>query len=178
MVGPRKEVSSSSRPMQCATDEQSKLADLRNSLAAIAKEVASIAERRAKGAREAAMSAAEAGTDELRSDIRRQPVIAMVVAAAAGAAVALAFVPRSSARSSRWDRSMPTTTRADLYDIAENLQRSLSRAAGAAAAPVTPALERMVDTLSRADASSINSIIEKVSGWFQKAQEKAKQKIG
>jgi hypothetical protein len=78
---------------------------------------------------------------------------------------------------SRWDRWTPDVTRADLYDLADNIQRSVSRAAGAAAAPITPAFERMVDALSRTDTSTVNSIIEKASSWFQKAQDKAKEKM-
>ena len=61
--------------------------------------------------------------------------------------------------------------------MADNIQRSLSRAAHSVAAPVTPAFERMVDALSRADTSSVSSIIEKAGSWFQKAQDKAKQKL-
>lgn len=176
MVDPGKDFSSSSRTIKGPADDQSNLADLRESLAAVAKDIASLAERRAKSAQTSAMGAAEAGVEQLRGSIRRQPVLAMAAAAAAGIALALAIAPRSGARSSSWDRLMPAITRADLYDMAENLQRSLSRAAGAAAAPITPAFERMLDTVSRTDASSINTILSRIGEWFQKTQEKTKQK--
>lgn len=177
MASPVKEVSSSSHEPQ--DEAAATLSELRDSVTAIAKEVAAIAERRARVAGETAKDAAEAGVAELRHSIQRQPVLAVAVAAAAGALLALAVVPRASRRpASRWDRWTPNVTRADLYDLADNIQRSVSRAAGAAAAPVTPAFERMVEALSRADTSSMNSLVEKMSGWFQKAQEKAKQKLG
>ena len=41
---------------------------------------------------------AEAGASELRRTIRRQPVVAMAVAAAAGAVLALLVVPRFGSR--------------------------------------------------------------------------------
>lgn len=171
MVSPVKEV-----PRHSQEGDDSTLAELRERVAALAKEVAEIAERRAKVAGEAVVDTAEAGVDELRRGIRRQPVVAMAVAAAAGALLALAVVPRSRPRASRWDAWMPNVTRADLYDLADNIHRSVSRAASAAAAPVTPAFERMVGALSQADTSAVNSLIDRMGGWFQKAQDKAKEK--
>lgn len=178
MVSPLKDVGAAARSAQDSTEAA--LAELRDAVAVIAKEVTDIAERRTRAAREAAVDAAEAGTAELRRTIRRQPVLAMAVAAAAGAALALLIVPRlhRSSPASRWDRWTPGVTRADLYDLADTIQRSVSRAANSAAAPITPAFERMVDALSRADTSAVNSVIEKASGWWQKAQERAKQKMG
>ncbi len=106
----------------------------------------------------------------------------MAVAAAAGALLALLVVPRFGARAaipSRWDRWTPNVTRADLHDFADNISRSVSRAAQSGTASITPAFERMVDALSRVDTgSSMSSLVDKASGWFQKAQDKAKQKMG
>lgn len=172
MVSPVKEVSRDAQEVDATT-----LSELRDSVTALAKQVAEIAERRARAAGETVVNTAEAGVDELRRGIRRQPVVAVAVAAAAGALLALAVVPRSRPRASGWERFTPNVTRADLYDIADSIQRSVSRAASAAAAPVTPTFERMVDALSRADTSSVNTIIERMGGWFQKAQEKAKEKM-
>ena len=43
----------------------------------------------------------------------------------------------------------------------------------------TPAFERLVDALGRVDAgSSMSSLVDKANGWFQKAQDKAKEKLG
>lgn len=174
MASPMKEVSTS-QPSQDASSAN--LAELRETLANLAKDIASIAERRAKAAGETVANAAETGASELRQGIRRQPVLAMGVAVAAGALLALVVVPRSRPRASRWDAWTPNVSRSDLYDFADNIQRSVARAASAAAAPVTPTFERMVDALSRADTSSMNTIIEKMGGWFQKAQDKAKEKM-
>jgi hypothetical protein len=172
-----KDVSSAARSVQDTAETT--IAELRDSVAALAKDVASIAERRTRAARETAVETAEAGAAELRRTIRRQPAVSMAVAAAAGAVVALLVVPRfgRATPTSRWDRWTPNVTRADLYDLADNIQRSVSRAAHSAAAPVTPAFERMVDALNRTDSSSFNSILEKAGTWFQRAQDKAKQKM-
>ena len=178
MVSPMKEVSSAARSVQDTAETT--IAELRDSVSALAKEVATIAERRTRAGREAAFETAEAGTKELRRTIRRQPAVSMAVAATAGAVLALLIVPRfgrPTAPVSRWDRYAPNVTRADLYDLADNIQRSVSRAAHSAVAPVTPAFERMVDALSRADTSTFNSILDRAGSWFQKAQDKAKQKM-
>lgn len=180
MVTPNvNEVGSTARSAAKAGEET--LAELRDSVTAIAKEVAEIAEKRARMVRDTVVEGAETGASEARRAIRRQPVVAMGVAAAAGAALALLVVPRFSRPApSRWDRLerwAPNVTRADLYDLADNIQRSVSRAANAAAAPVAPAFERMVDALSRTDSSAVSSLLEKAGGWLGKAQEKAKEKL-
>lgn len=178
MVSPMKEVSSAARSIQDTAETT--IAELRDSVAALAKDVATIAERRTRAARETAVESAEASVAELRRTIRRQPAVSMAVAAAAGAVLALLIVPRfarSTTPVSRWDRYAPNVTRADLYDLADTIQRSVSRAAHSAAAPVTPAFERMVDALSRTDSSSFNSLLDRAGAWFQKAQDKAKQKM-
>jgi ElaB/YqjD/DUF883 family membrane-anchored ribosome-binding protein len=179
MVSPMKEATSAARSVQDTAETT--ITELRDSISALAKEVATIAERRTRAARESAVETAEAGATELRRAIRRQPAVSMAVAAAAGAVLALLVVPRfgrsTTAAVSRWDRYAPNVTRADLYDLADNIQRSVSRAAHSVAAPVTPAFERMVDALSRADTSTFNSILDRAGSWFQKAQDKAKQKM-
>lgn len=179
MVSPVKDFSLAARSAQDTAETT--LAEMRDSVAALAKEVADIAERRTRAARQTAVDTAEAGASELRRSIRRQPVLAMAVAAAAGAVLALVVVPRFSrpSRTSRWDSWTPNITRSDLYDFADNIQRSVSRAAQSASAPITPAFERLVEAITRTDPSaSMNTIVEKASSWFQKAQDKAKQKMG
>jgi hypothetical protein len=183
MVSPVQEFNPASRSSTHETSAASTLAELRDSVTAIAKEVATLAERRTRAARQSAMDTAEAGASEVRRNIRRQPVVAMAVAVAAGAVLALVVVPRFTRPStvSRWDRwtpNMPSITRSDLHDFADNIQRSVSRAAHSAAAPITPAFERLVEAVTRADAGgSMGSLLEKASGWFQKAQERAKEKM-
>jgi hypothetical protein len=175
MVSPVKEVSPMSRTSEV---DESSLSELRASLAAIAKEVADVAERRTRAARESTIDAAEAGAAELRRTIRKQPAVSMAVAVAAGAMIALAVVPRFRSAPPSRQGWAPNITRADLHDFADTIQRSVSRAASAAAAPVTPAFERMVDALSRADTSTMSGLVDKMGGWFQKAQDKAKEKLG
>ena len=180
MVSPVKEVSSAARAAQDTAE--STIAELRDTVTSLAKEVADVAERRTRAARHAAADTAEAGASELRRTIRRQPVVAMAAAAAGGAVLALLVVPRFGNRSSptsRWDSWTPNVTRADLHDFADNISRSVSRAAQSGTASITPAFERLVDALSRVDTgSSMSSLVDKASGWFQKAQDKAKEKLG
>ena len=180
MVSPMKEVSSAARSAQDYAE--STIAELRDTVTSLAKEVADVAELRTRAARHAVADSAEAGTSELRRTIRRQPVVAMTVAAAAGAVLALLVVPRFGSRAapaSRWDSWTPNVTRADLHDFADNISRSVSRAAHSGTASITPAFERLVDALGRVDAgSSMSSLVDKASGWFQKAQDKAKEKLG
>jgi ElaB/YqjD/DUF883 family membrane-anchored ribosome-binding protein len=180
MVSPVKDIGSAARSVQDSAE--STLADLRDQVTQLAKEVADIAERRTRAARRTAVDTAEAGASEVRRSIRRQPVVAMAVAAAAGATLALLVVPRSGSRSapaSRWDSWTPNVTRADLHDFADNISRSVSRAAHSGTASITPAFERLVEALNRVDTgSSMSSLVDKASGWFQKAQDKAKEKLG
>jgi len=177
-AGPSKEAGVQDQSHEGVSAEA--LAELRDSVAALAKEVATIAERRVKAAGNAASEAVGAGADELSGMIRRQPELSMAVAAAAGAIIALLVVPRfGRSHSSRFERWVPHVTRADLYDMADNIQRSVSRAASSAAAPVTPALERLLESLAGIDPGpSIGSAFDKLGGWLQKAQAKAKDKMG
>ena len=96
MVSPVKEFSSAARAAQDTAE--STIAELRDKVATLAKEVADVAERRTRAARHAAADTAEAGASELRRTIRRQPVVGMAVAAAAGAVLALLVVPRFGSR--------------------------------------------------------------------------------
>ncbi len=147
------------------------LAELRKSVIEIANEVSKIAEKR--GA--AVMDAAQAGTSEVRRTIRRQPVISMGVAAAAGAVLAIALGPAVGphTKASRWEAWTPHVTRADLYDVADTIQRSVSRAAHSA--PMASSLERLVDAFSKIEAKgTINDVVEKAGSWFQKAKASTK----
>lgn len=145
------------------------LAELRKSVTEIANEVAKIAEKRGQAVKDAA----QAGTSEVRRAIRRQPVLAIGIAAAAGAILALTLVPRwggSSTNASRWANAshwegyIPQVTRADLYDMAENIQRSVSRAS----APVASSFERLVDAFSKIESKeTINNVVDKAGSWFQ-----------
>ncbi len=145
------------------------LAELRKSVTEIAQELSRVAEARARGAQDFAQE----GTAAVRSSIRRQPVIAVGVAALAGAALAVAVVPRGSrSRPSRWEAWAPSmpyvshVTRSDLYEVADNLQRSMARSLNSV--PMSSALERLADGLSRVDNNAgISSTIEKIGSWLQ-----------
>ena len=162
---------------QTGAKSDSTLADLRKSVTAISEELATIAERRTRALREGA----EAGTTEVRRAIRRQPVLAMGVAAVAGALLALAVVPRFGVRAprSRFDglmshmAHMPQVTRADLYDMADNIQRQVSRAAGSV--PFAASVERLVDALSKVDpGTSMNSVVDKLGSWLGRVPDTVK----
>jgi ElaB/YqjD/DUF883 family membrane-anchored ribosome-binding protein len=153
------------------------LAELRKSVTEISKELATIVEQRSQAARETA----EAGVASVRKGIRQQPVIAMGIATLAGAAVALLVVPRSAlhrrpASRGRYDawmpnawmpnNWMPNVTRADLQDFAENVQRSVVRAAHSV--PVTSSFERVADALSKVEpGSSLSTLVDKIGTWVQ-----------
>jgi ElaB/YqjD/DUF883 family membrane-anchored ribosome-binding protein len=170
-----KDVTTDRASQSPAGNDQTTLAELRKSVTEIANEVAKIAEKRGAEVRDAA----QAGTSEVRRAIRRQPVIAMGVAAAVGAILAIALVPRWGGRTStsrwpnasRWEGYIPQVTRADLYDMADNIQRSVSRAS----APVTSSFERLVDVFSKIDSKeTINDVVEKAGSWFQKMKTPSK----
>jgi ElaB/YqjD/DUF883 family membrane-anchored ribosome-binding protein len=179
MIAPVRDLSSNTAASG-TSDEASTLAELRATVNEIASELSDVAEKRTRAAREHA----EAGAQALRGTIRSQPVIAMGVAAVAGALLAVMVVPRSrpspSSRDSwaGWTPSMPVS-RADLYDVADSIQRSVSRAASAAQSiPVSSSLERFVDAISRVEPNaSLNSALEKAGGWFRKAQERAESVV-
>jgi ElaB/YqjD/DUF883 family membrane-anchored ribosome-binding protein len=162
-----------------ATQEASTVAELRASVNEIAKELSEVAERRTRAARQQV----EAGADALRGTIRRQPVLAIGVAVAAGAVLATLVVPRGRRTPrtdswSAWAPSMPVT-RADLHDVADSIQRTVSRAASSVhSVPLTSSLERFVDVMSKVEPSaSLNSALEKAGGWFQKVQSRASDAV-
>ena len=108
----------------------------------------------------------------------------MAVAAAAGAVLALVLMPRFSRpvnTGSRWDSWTPNITRAGSLMISPTTF-ALRFARGP--------LRHRVDhpglrapgrrAMTRIDhwRSQWSSLVDKASGWFQKAQDKAKEKMG
>lgn len=159
------ELADRGRLSQVGKDETT-LVELRKSVTEIANEVSKIAEKRGQAVKEAA----QAGTLELRRSIRHQPVLAMGLAAAAGAILAIAVVPRANRErnASRWDGWVPSVSRADIYDVADSLQRSVSRAVNGV--PVTSSLERLVEAVAKVDGNAgVTSALEKIGAWLQKA---------
>src|SRR5262245_53385475 len=138
MVSPFQEArKSESSPVP--TDEWT-LEEMRERVAVIADDLKKVVAARA----EAAKDQTQEGVAVVRKNIRKQPAVAMGVAVATGAALAVLLVPRFGRRrpASRWEAwipSMPSLTRADLYDFANNVQHSAMRAANSV--PMTASLE-------------------------------------
>ena len=171
MVAPVQEVR---REAPSSSSDDWTLEEMRERVAAIAEDLKKVVEARSYAAKEQAQD----GVKALRKGIRRQPALAMGIATVAGATLALIAVPRLGRRApvSRWDAwvpSMPSVTRADLYDFAHNMQTSALRAANSV--PLTSSLERLVDAVSKVEpGSSLTSAIEKAGNWLQKMRTAAK----
>ncbi len=146
-------------------------ADLRESIVSIADDLKQVAEARGRGAKEQA----EDGVQSLREAIRRQPALAMAIALLTGAAIALIGVPsggqRPQSRSS-WLPSMPSVSRADLYDLADAIQRKTVHAVNSV--PLASSLERIADALSKVEPSALSSAFEKIGSWFQQMRTASK----
>jgi ElaB/YqjD/DUF883 family membrane-anchored ribosome-binding protein len=174
MVSPVQEVRKNAHS---ASDEWT-LDQLRESVAGIASDLKKVVEARAHAAQENAQE----GVRVLRKNIRKQPAAAMAIAAGAGAVLAVLLVPRFGRRPvpSRWQTwmptmpsSMPSVTRADLYDFADRMQRSAVRTANSI--PLTATLERLVDAVSKVEPNaSLTAAVEKAGTWFQKLRSAAK----
>src|SRR5690349_20942743 len=92
--------------------------ELRDSIASIAGDLKNVVEARGRAAKEHAGE----GVESLRSAIRRQPALAMGLALLAGAALAIIAVPSfGRQRPARWAGWVPSISRADLHDIAEQV---------------------------------------------------------
>jgi len=165
MVSPVQEVR---RDAPSSSSDDWTLEYLRNSVASITDDLKKLVESRSEAAREHAQD----GVKVLRKGIRKQPALAMGLATAAGAVLAVIAVPRFGRHApvSRWDAwrpSMPSITRADLFDFANNMQHSAMRAANSV--PLTSSLERLVDAVSKVEPSaSLTSAFEKAANWIQK----------
>ena len=138
--------------------------ELRDSIASIAGDLKDVAEARGRAAKEHAGE----GVETLRNAIRRQPAVAMSLALLVGAALAMIAAPSFGRQiPARWAGWVPSISRADLYDVAEQVQRGAMRAASSV--PVASWLERLADVVSRIEPStSLNSAIEKIGSWFEK----------
>jgi len=169
MVSPVQEV----RKDAHSASEEWTLDHLRESVSDIAKDLKKVVDARAEAARDNAQE----GVKSLRKSIRKQPAAAMAIAAGAGAVLAVLLVPRFGRRSvSRWHGwvpNMPSVTRADLYDLADSMQRSAMRAANSV--PLTSSLERLMDAVAKVEPNaSLTSAIEKAGTWWQKMRSAAK----
>ena len=169
MVDPVREVRSDA---PSASSDDWTFEELGESIASIADDLKHVAEARTRAAKEQAQDSAAA----LRRGIRQEPFLAIAIAAAAGAALAVAAMPRSRRSFSRWDAwrpSMPPITRADLYDLADSVQRSATRAANSV--PLSSSLERLLEALSKAEPGApLTAIVEKAGGLIQRLRSAVK----
>jgi len=68
---------------------------------------------------------------------------------------------------------MPPVTRADLYDLADSVQRSATRAANSV--PLSSSLERLLEALSKAEPGApLTAIVEKAGGLIQRLRSAVK----
>jgi ElaB/YqjD/DUF883 family membrane-anchored ribosome-binding protein len=148
-------------------DSSTELAELRRELSMIASNVSIIIETRAAKAKQLATDAAQASVDTTRDTIRDYPVTSIAIATILGAAIAVALTPapRRTSFASRFGNMMPEVTRADLNDMARQLQRSASHAVQGTS--LASAFERVVDSVSSIDPkSSLTPALEKAGVWL------------
>jgi len=68
---------------------------------------------------------------------------------------------------------MPPVTRADLYDLADSVQRSATRAANSV--PLSSSLERLLEALSKAEPGApLTALVEKAGGLLQRLRSAVK----
>jgi hypothetical protein len=149
-----------------ANDRSAEYAELRRELSMIASNVGIIIETRAAEAKRMASDAAEAGLDSTRATIREYPVASIAVATILGAAIAISLSPpRRPSFAARMGNYMPEVSRADLNDMASQLQRSASHAVRGSS--LSSAFERVVDSVSSIDPkSSLTPALEKAGAWL------------
>lgn len=147
------------------------IAELRATLASLANEVSTIVEKRSRAAAEAV----KPHVDTVQQTIRRQPAISMAVAAGIGALIAIAFIPRSSQPRTLRERWVPNVWRADLNDLAGQLQSAVSRlhVPSMPSMPDTSTFERMLAKIAHADPTRpMSNAIDKIAEWVLGARQK------
>lgn len=148
------------------------LEDLRKDVTALVETVRTVAERRARAVQEHA----DAGLMALRREVRRHPTAAVGLAALGGALLAIALVPRFEAK--RTPRSAFAATRADVYDLADEIQSSIRRAVQATGAPLTASLNKVVDAVTSVDAkSSLTPLLERAMSWIERSRSAVAAKV-
>jgi ElaB/YqjD/DUF883 family membrane-anchored ribosome-binding protein len=148
-------------------DRSAEYAELRRELGMIASNVSIIIETRAAQAKQMAAEAAEAGLETTRETIRDYPVTSIAVATILGAAIAIVLTapPRRPSLTARLGHYIPEITRADLNDMARQLQRSASHAVHGSS--LSSAFERVVESVSSIDPkSSLTPALEKAGAWL------------
>ena len=127
----------------------SQLDELRSELATVATEFARLVEDKASQAKDYAMHGASEGIDTTRELIRAQPVAAIVVAAIAGATLALLMTPKKTRTSRLMDRDWSVdNTKSELNKMLKKMKRSLPDTNRASLAS---SFERMMDSVANVD---------------------------
>lgn len=140
-------------PRDDAKGDQNKIAELRAELATLKQSVSDIGSK--------ATAEINKGADSLRSSIESQPMLAIGVAAAAGALLALAVMPRPS-RGFRYND--PSTYSAhEITAAARRAARSIDTE------PITSRFERLVDAISSIDPAAVTSsqAYGTAKGWVE-----------
>jgi ElaB/YqjD/DUF883 family membrane-anchored ribosome-binding protein len=142
------------------SNNHSRISELRVEFADLAQSVSDIAALRVAQAEQLAVE----GTATLRSNIEARPFAAVGIAAAAGALLAVAVVPRKS-RGFRYNDSASYNAN----DIEATVRRAISR--GVDTQPITTRLERLVDSISSIDPSALTSspAYDTAKTWLQAA---------
>lgn len=137
--------------------DDSRLLELRHELSSLTQTVAGITATRVAEVGRLATS----GAEKIRSNIEERPWTSLSVAAAAGALLAVAILPK---RTGRFRYNDATT-----YN-AENISAAVRRAVahGVDPQPITSRLERVVEAISRIDASALTTspAYDTIKSWL------------
>ena len=137
--------------------DSARVAELRHELTSLAQTIAGVAAARVADVERLAAG----GAENLRSNIEARPWTSLGVAAAAGALLAVAIVPK---RTGHFRYNDATT-----YN-AENITAAVRRAVahGVDSQPITSRLERLVEAISKIDASAVTTspAYDSIKSWL------------
>ncbi len=125
--------------------DHTRIAELREELSDLTDTIANLTAKRLAQVEKLASD----GTATLRSSIETQPWASMGIAAAAGALLAVAIVPKSS-RGFRYNNAAS-------YNIDDIVASARRAAARVDTQPITSRLERLVDSISSIDPAAVTS---------------------
>lgn len=138
-------------------NDHSRISELRHELESLAQTVAGMTAKRVADVERLAAG----GAENLRSNIEARPWASLGVAAAAGALLAVAIMPK---RTGHFRYNDATT-----YN-AENITAAVRRAVahGVDSQPITSRLERVVEAISRIDASAVTTspAYDTIKSWL------------
>ena len=135
-----------------------RLPELRSELASLTKAIADMTAKAAAGVEQLGSD----GAKTVRSNIEAQPWLSLGVAAAAGALLAIAIIPRTP-RGFRYNDASTYNQR----DIADSFRQVAAR--GIDTQPMMSRFERLVDSISSIDATALTSspAYDTAKTWLQ-----------